>query len=135
MKTLLSLTLLLCTSLSFSFEIPKKLLGRYETHIPDFEFQDNGRTVQASGYNIAIALREDYLWYYCGSLQFFGVFTQTSEDDENLDISVNVSNDLSIAFNFDLSLNKKTRSIAITGLTGIPEVTLKKHEISVTRKS
>lgn len=135
MKKALFLTFLFTTTLSFSFAIPKKLIGRYETHIPDFEFQDNGRTVQAAGYNIAISLKEDYLWYYCGNLEFYGTFTKASESGDLVDISVNVSNDLSVQFDLELSLNKKTKSIAVKGLKGIPEVNLYKREIVVKRKS
>lgn len=135
MKNLTLLTFLLCTTLSYSFEIPNKLLGRYETTIPDFEFEDNGHTVQAAGYNLAVVLRENYLWYHCGSMQLYGTFTETAENEDNLDIKVNVSNDISISFDFDLSINKKTKSIAITGLKGLPELNMRKHQIQVTKKA
>lgn len=134
MKALFLLTFLLSATYSFSYIIPKKLLGKYETNVPDFEFEDNGRIVKASGYNLTINIREDYLWYYCGDIEFYGAFTQTSEDEDQVAISVNVSNNFSIGFDLELSLNKRTKSIAIKGLTGFLEVILEKREIVVTKK-
>ena len=134
MKILLFLTFLLSTTLSFSFVIPEKLLGRYETQVPDFEFENNGQTIKAAAYNVAVTLREDYLWYHCGDLKFYGVFTDAIENDEQIDIHARVSNDLSIEFDFELSINKKTKSLALRGLKGIPELTLHKHEIVLKHK-
>ena len=132
-KALLIFTLMLSISAS-ALNIPKKIIGQYDAEVPAFEFEDNGHTVHASAYTLSLILREDYLVYKTEHLEFNGVYKAVKDNGPLVDIDVAISNSISIDFDLDLQVNKKTGSIAIKGLKGVPEVTAIKREISVKRK-
>lgn len=119
----------------FSLNIPKKILGQYDAEVPAFEFEDNGRTLKASGYTISLVLKEEFMWYQTGTLKFLGEYKEVVEDGELVDIDVEITNEISIKFDIELVVNKKTGSVAINGLKGVPPVTAKKSEIVITKKN
>ena len=109
-------------------------MGQYQAEVPAFEFEDNGHTVQASGYTLSIVLREDYMWYRTEMLEFYGEYTELKEEKDIIDVSIALSNDLSIDFDLDISYNKRTGALAIRGLKGVPEIQMSKQEIKVLHK-
>ena len=134
MKRIILLVCILWVTNAFSHSIPKKFIGQYDAEVPAFEFEDNGHTVYASAYTLSIILREDYLWYETEMFKFFGEFKNFEENKDHCNIAVDVSNDLSMNFDFDLHINKKSGDVAISGLTGVPVLELQKRAILVTRK-
>lgn len=135
MKKFILITFVLSLSTAFSISIPEKIIGQYQAEIPSFEFEDNGRTVHAAGYTLNLLLREDYMWYKTDMLEFYGEYTDLKEKGDIFDVSIAVSNDLSIDFDLDISYNKKTGSLAVKGMKGLPEVELtKRREIKVNKK-
>ena len=135
-KALLAATFILSISLSaLSLNIPKKLMGQYDAEVPAFEFEDNGRTLKASGYTISLILKEEFMLYKTGILNFHGEYTDVAEKGDIIDIDVAITNEISIKFDIGLSVNKKTGLIAITGLHGVPPVTAKKREIVINKKN
>ena len=135
MKKTALLALFVCaTSAAFSIAIPKKLTGQYDAEIPSFEFEDNDRTLQASAYNISLALHMDYLWYYCGEIKFYGEYNSLTDDGENTNVGIAISNDYSVSFNMELSVNNKTHDFVLKGLKGVPETTLVKRKIHLEKK-
>jgi hypothetical protein len=117
-----------------SIEIPKKILGQYEADVPAFTFKFNDKDYKASAYHLSIILKNDILWYKCGSLLFSGSFQSVEEDGENVNVSADFSNNQSISFNLDMSINKKTRSLVIAGQNGLPSTSLVKREIVMVKK-
>lgn len=134
MKKILLFTFVFSFFTAFSVSIPKKLIGQYQTLVPAFEFEDNGHTVQASSYTLNLILREDYMWYRTEMLEFYGEYTELVEEGDIIDVSIALSNDLSIDFDIDISYNKKTGAIAVKGLKGVPELEMIKKEIKVVQK-
>lgn len=135
-KAFLTVTIITFISfIGFSLNIPKKLMGQYDAEVPSFEFEDKGRTVKASAYTISLILKEDFMWYKTGSLKFLGVYQDAVENGDLLDIDVEITNEVSITFDIALSVNKKTGSIAISGLTGVPTLTAQKREIVLKKKN
>lgn len=134
MKTTTLAALIICSIQASAISIPKRLIGEYEASVPAFTFDDNGHTVQAAASTMSIILREDYLWYKTGMFQFYGEYQEVVEEGDFINVAVLLSNDLSVDFDMGLIINKKTGQIAVKGLTGVPEVSLEKRQITVHKK-
>ena len=125
-----SILILFLASFFVSAEtVPKKIQGQYQAEVPGFEFEDNNRTIKTAPYQVTLTLKEDYLWYLCGSIKFYGTYTSVVEKDNIINVKVNISNDMSINFDMDLSVDKKSRSLIISGLKGVPITELPKRDI------
>ena len=135
MKKVVLIAFLFCVTSAFSIAIPKKYLGQYDTEVPAFEFEDNGHTVTAGAYTMSIVLQEEYMWYQCGKLRFYGEYLELKDEGEVMDINVEVSNTISIGFDIDISINKNSGAVAVKGLKGLPNLAMKKREIVVTKKN
>lgn len=135
MKKLFLAFMLLTTLAHASIEIPKKILGEYQAVVPAFEFEDeNHEKVQASSYVINIHLKSNHLLYKMGDLEMKGLYSELNEDGKFIDLAVNITNNVSIDFDLDLNINKKTGEIRMYGLKGVPEAKLEKKEIKKEKK-
>ncbi|MEX1002293.1 MAG: hypothetical protein WDZ35_09290 [Crocinitomicaceae bacterium] len=126
--------LLFITFHSFSLELPKQLLGHYESEVPAFEFEYQNKKMKASTHHVSLYLKENSLRYSCGKLDFYGSYTEIIEGENILELAVNITNDHSVDFDFGLKIDKKTRTLIITGLKGVPEMQLNKREIVLTKR-
>ena len=89
--------------------------------------------MQASGYNVQIYLKDNSLIYQCGNLKFKGVYTDLIESKNMLVIDVNITNQKSIDFKFRLNVDKKSETILMTGLSGVPETNMQKSDLVLYR--
>ena len=115
-----------------STDLPKVCLGQYETKVPAFEFVQNDMLIKASSYNVKLVLFKDYLKYFCGSMEFTGFYEEIDDSSDEVNLSVSITNNISVDFDFELLLNKKTKSIQISGLKGVPVTKLPKSQIKLT---
>ena len=118
-----------------SNDLPKYCYGQYDAVMPAFEFEDNDRVHQASAYNLSIKLTPGIVFYQCGLLGFTGTYSNVDQVKDEVSMLVSITNSISIDFDFNISVNKKTRALKISGLNGLPETRLAKREISIKRKS
>ena len=126
MRKALSLLLVLSSLSSLAFDIPTSLHGEYKAEVPGFEFECQDKIYKASSYNVSLYLKSNSLRYMCGEIEFFGTYTNVIQGDNLLQLSVNVSNDASVAFDLGLKIFKKNQTILLTGLKGVPEVLLQR---------
>ncbi|OIQ37677.1 MAG: hypothetical protein BM555_00355 [Crocinitomix sp. MedPE-SWsnd] len=115
--------------------VPKVCLGQYEAKIPAFEFVDNDKTIKASAYDVKLVLFYDHIKYYCGEIELLGFYESVEDSSGEVNMAVTVTNSISIGFDFNLLLDKKTKSLKITGLNGVPEAQLSKRQIKLTKKN
>ena len=135
-KALLFTVLFLSMSwATHALKIPKKIIGQYQAEVPDFDFEDNGRTVHASGYTLSLILKEEFMLYKSGILELQGSYKSLSENGGLIDLAVEISDNVAIEFDLGLTIDKKTGSIAVSGLKGLPEITLHKKEIQVEKNN
>ena len=66
-------------------------------------------------------------------LELYGEYTNLVEKGPLVDVDIAVSNDLSIKFDFGITYNKKTGAVSIKGLKGVPEMSLNKKEIQISK--
>jgi hypothetical protein len=135
MKKALLLLALVVVANAFSLTVPKKIMGQYDAEIPAFDFEDNGQVRHASAYSVSILLRENYMWYRCGSMKFRGDYTEIVENGPLLDIQVGISNESSIAFDLEIIIDRRTNSLVLKGLKGLDVVKLDKKQIIVEPKN
>jgi len=132
-KALLTLVLFVSIAAN-STDLPKVCLGQYEAKVPAFEFVDNNNTIKASAYDVKLVLFEDHIKYYCGEIELTGFYESVEDSSGEVNMAVTVTNSISIDFDFNLLLDKKTKSLKIIGLNGVPEAQLPKRQIKLTRK-
>lgn len=118
-----------------SNDLPKVCYGQYEAVMPAFEFMNNDKMYKASSYKVSIKLSPDVVYYKCGRLNFVGTYSNVGQLKDEVSMIVNISNSISVDFNFNVTVNKKTNNLKISGLKGLPETQMVKREIVLKRKS
>ena len=118
-----------------SNDLPKVCYGQYDAMMPAFEFEDNNKIHKASAYKVSIRLTPGVVYYTCGSLSFTGTYSNVDQEKEEISMLVSISNSISINFDFNVMVNKKTRNLKISGLTGLPDTEMVKRQIVLKRKS
>lgn len=117
-----------------SNDLPKYCYGQYEALMPAFQFEHNDKVHAASAYSLGIKLTPEQVFYKCGKLSFTGVYSNVNQEKNDISMMISISNNASIEFDFNISLNKKSKTLRIFGLKGMPDAELAKREIILKRK-
>lgn len=119
----------------YSNDLPKFCFGQYDAVVPSFQFEDNNKVLTASAYKLSIKLTPGVVHYQCGSLGFTGTYSEVDQVKDEVSMLVSISNSISIDFDFNITVNKKTQALKVFGLKGVPATQLAKREITIKKKS
>ena len=131
MKKAVLIFTILNSLLAKSADLPKVCLGSFETHVPEFEFVHDDKVIQAAAYDIKLHLFEDHLTYDCGKIHFKGFYESIDNYGGKVAMNISIKNGVSILFDFNLLMDKKTREMQITGLKGLPDTSLSRSSIKI----
>ncbi|MFT4599911.1 MAG: hypothetical protein ACI857_000078 [Arenicella sp.] len=134
MKKALFLIAILAANVANSTDLPKICLGQYETEVPAFEFVKNDQLIKASAYDVKLVLFKDHLSYFCGSIEFTGFYDMIENSADEVNMNISVTNSISVDFDFELLLDKKSKTMKMFGLKGVPEMSIPKRQIKLTKK-
>ncbi len=131
MKKAVLLFTVLASLVAKSADLPKVCLGSFESHIPEFEFVQDDKVIQAAAYDIKLHLFEDHLIYFCGKIAFTGFYESIDNSGGMVDMNISIKIGVSILFDFNLLMDKKTREMQISGLKGLPSTSLSRSSIKL----
>ncbi|MCB9223675.1 MAG: hypothetical protein R2780_04130 [Crocinitomicaceae bacterium] len=120
MKKALVVFGLLLSLKGLTFDFPEKFLGEYNAEIESYKFEYSDNYHRASSHSIRIILQEDMVWYQSGKVTLEGSYKNVKKAGDNYTFDINVNNNRSIDFDFNIDINKKTGIIILSGLNGVP---------------
>ncbi|UKN00541.1 hypothetical protein K6119_12440 [Paracrocinitomix mangrovi] len=117
-------------TISLANSLPKKAVGEYYAEVQDYEFKkENNKKMRASGFDIALILRESSVTYHCGKLHFEGTYQSIVANGNEIDVKLKMGTSVEVAFDMNVMIDTKEGSILISGMESVPSTELWRSDV------
>jgi hypothetical protein len=123
-KNLLLIAFLGFSITNYSGGLPKSAFGDYTGEMEAYSIMKNDIEMEIEKHTVNLSINDEEISYESGTIKMKGTYEAIKKEKNEYLIKASFSNGKSVILDMEFKLNKKNKTILVTGKNGQPDVLL-----------